>query len=263
MVKKILIIEDERFLAQLMSERLTKEGYQTAVANNGLEALDVLESFKPDLITLDLIMPHMNGFEFYQSICDAQGMPKYPILIVTAKSNYEKLFKDFFIDGFISKPFESQRFLEEVKLIINKKSQKKIDSDTIRVALIDSDAGQLGEIAKAFEQADFYVHQYDNAVLALEMITITPPDLVVVNLALKDISGDVLILRIQRMARTKTIPCILYIKGVAQHDPTVLSKLGEKTGVRVMAEFDKPAELVDVAKEELERARNQPPVDEE
>ena len=125
MEKKILIIEDEKEIAQLYAKRLKDKGYELALAHDGLEGLNKLKEFTPDLILLDLNMPNMGGLEFYQHICDPQGKPKYPVLVLTGRADLELLFLEFHVDGFIIKPFEGSRLLNEVEIILNKQYWKK------------------------------------------------------------------------------------------------------------------------------------------
>src|SRR5882757_5893304 len=101
MENKILILEDEKEIAEIYAKQLKNKGYASVLAYNGLEGLEKLKEIKPDLILLDLNMPEMGGVEFYQHICDAQNKPKHPVLVITGRADLESLFKDFHIEGFI------------------------------------------------------------------------------------------------------------------------------------------------------------------
>jgi len=69
-------------------------------------------------------MPKLGGLGFYQKICYGQDQPKYPVLVLTARANMEKLFKELNVDGFMAKPFEIKELIGEVSCIVNKKSAK-------------------------------------------------------------------------------------------------------------------------------------------
>jgi len=119
--KYILIIEDENDVIELVSNRLKAAGYKTDSASNGLEGLEKIKEKEPDLIILDLSMPKMSGIEFYQRICDSENnYPKYPVLVLTARANMRDLFKEFHVNGFITKPFEGEKLVEEVRVTLNK-----------------------------------------------------------------------------------------------------------------------------------------------
>jgi DNA-binding response OmpR family regulator len=81
--KKIMIIEDDRFLSSLMKARLEKEGFTVAQAFDGEEAMQELKSDLPSLIILDLIMPKVTGFEVLQMISITPQLDKVPVVIVS------------------------------------------------------------------------------------------------------------------------------------------------------------------------------------
>lgn len=126
MKKNILIIEDEQDVAELYAKLLNAKGFVTQVAFDGVEGLQKLEKFTPDLVLLDINMPKMDGLEFYRKICDENQKPKYPVLILTARGNLEVLFKDFVVDGFIVKPFDGNRLLKEVEVFFIMQHLKKL-----------------------------------------------------------------------------------------------------------------------------------------
>lgn len=83
--KKILIVEDESSLIKALSAVFHKAGFEVETSSDGIEALQKLEHFKPDLILLDILMPRMNGFEFLEKIKQHENLKQIPALIY---SNY-------------------------------------------------------------------------------------------------------------------------------------------------------------------------------
>ena len=83
MSKKILIIDDEEDVRVYLEALLSKEGYETVTASDGVEALEVLKAEKPDLITLDLQMPNDTGTAFYRKMHRNEEFNKIPIIIVS------------------------------------------------------------------------------------------------------------------------------------------------------------------------------------
>ncbi len=123
-LKKILIVDDEADLAQMIAFQFSAKGFQTKIASDGVEALNQLQNFTPDLIILDVNMPRMGGIEFYNKICNSNGKPLYPVLVLTARANIKDLFQPFDIDGFIIKPFEIDQLICEAEIIIKDKTQR-------------------------------------------------------------------------------------------------------------------------------------------
>lgn len=94
MDKKILVIEDDRFLSSLMKARLEKEGYKVSQAFDGEEALSLLRQLKPDLIIMDLIMPKVSGFELLENVSVDPQLNHIPIMILSnlgQESDIEKV----------------------------------------------------------------------------------------------------------------------------------------------------------------------------
>jgi CheY-like chemotaxis protein len=92
-MKKILVAEDDKFLANAYRIKLEKEGYEISIARDGQEALDRLKSFKPDLILLDLIMPVKDGFTVLEEIRNNDAFKKIPIVITSNLEQKEDLDK--------------------------------------------------------------------------------------------------------------------------------------------------------------------------
>lgn len=81
--KKILIVEDDKFLSLVLKGRLEKEGVSVIQAFDGKEALDVLKKDIPDLILLDLIMPNMSGFEFLEILRQDPQYSTIPVVVIS------------------------------------------------------------------------------------------------------------------------------------------------------------------------------------
>ena len=256
--KTVLVIDDEVDLQQLVKIALKSRGYRVETANNGLEGLEKLKTLNPHLIILDLNMPKMGGLVFYQHICDKNNQPKYSILILTARANMAKLFQDFIIDGFKTKPFEIDELLDEVDAIINKKFGivKKIKvSGTIRAAkicIVENDQEALKKIGSVFLNAGYVVNSISNSADAIEYIYENLPDVALIKLALPMISGDSAILQLKRMAKTYNVKFILYTEQQAEKT-VVIDKISTKRGIDCFVQYLNPQELVVAANEQLKQ----------
>jgi len=103
---QILVVEDDASLRKLMSAALKQHGYVTFLANDGLEALDVLEKTNIDLIISDIMMPNMDGYELTRQLRKADF--NLPILMVTAKETFEDKQEGFSAgtDDYMVKPID-------------------------------------------------------------------------------------------------------------------------------------------------------------
>jgi len=83
MAKKILVIEDEEIMIDLLQKKLTKEGYEISIARDGEEGLEVMKEIKPNLILLDIIMPKMGGFEVMEKMNKDKDLKKIPVIVIS------------------------------------------------------------------------------------------------------------------------------------------------------------------------------------
>ena len=117
---KILVVEDNKNLLVLMRSRLEQSGYEVLRAENGQQALRVLESFQVDLIISDIMMPHMDGFELIESLREANL--NMPILIVTAKEGFEDKERGFRLgtDDYMVKPIDMNEMILRVAALLRR-----------------------------------------------------------------------------------------------------------------------------------------------
>ena len=117
--KTILIVDDEKMIINLLTHNLTREGYNVIEAKDGLEAIDIAQEKKPDLILLDIMLPKLDGLSVCKRI---KNMMNVPILMVTAKD--EELDKilglELGADDYITKPFSVRELLARIKANLRK-----------------------------------------------------------------------------------------------------------------------------------------------
>ena len=126
MAKKILLVDDDADLANIVSLFLRENGYETTMANNGKECLDKLPEYQPDLILLDLEMPIMDGFQTCEKIREIEGDKKTPIIFLTGLDRdwdlivgYTKGCDSYIVKGHDSGDSYLEIVLAEVKKLLN------------------------------------------------------------------------------------------------------------------------------------------------
>lgn len=119
---KILIIEDEEAIADLLAYGLNKEGFHAAVSGNGTEGLREVERFKPDLLLLDWMLPDMSGLEVCKKVTATANIP---IIMITAKSDItdKVLGLEFGADDYITKPFDLREVIARIRTILRRMLQ--------------------------------------------------------------------------------------------------------------------------------------------
>ena len=83
MSKKILVIEDDLFLGEVLLKKLKNEGYETTLARDGAEGLKKISDIKPDLVLLDIILPSMNGYEILEAKFKDDAIKNIPVIIIS------------------------------------------------------------------------------------------------------------------------------------------------------------------------------------
>ena len=117
-MKKILIIEDEKVLLGLLQKKLTQEGYQVSIAEDGQKGMEMVRQDKPDLILLDIVMPKMGGFEVMEELNKDEELKDIPIIIISNSGQPVELdrAKELGIrDWLIKTDFDPQEVIDKVK----------------------------------------------------------------------------------------------------------------------------------------------------
>lgn len=249
--KVIMVIDDEEDLLDMVSFQLEAKGYKVFTACDGQDGLEKLNDINPDLIILDLNMPKMGGIEFYNEICEGDQKPRFPVMILTARANTEELFTSFAIDGFMAKPFEIDALVAKAEEILKNRDRDNIKNIKLgpqkskSVFIAEDNPEEFKKIALALLNAGYIVNSAKTGTAAINKIIADVPNLVLINLGLKDISGDIVVTRLARMPQTEKINYVLYCLRSAEHQKPVLGQIGDKTGIVKMIEYDDPVELVD------------------
>jgi CheY-like chemotaxis protein len=107
-------VDDDRTIRHVLTESLADEGYAVAEASNGREALDLLDTFRPDVILLDLMMPVMDGWAFRQHQRERRLALRARLIVVSASRRRDDGLEELGADAVIGKPFDVPQLLREV-----------------------------------------------------------------------------------------------------------------------------------------------------
>jgi len=121
MSKKILIIEDDKFLRELIVKKLVKEGYEISEAVDGEEGIKKVKEEKPDLVLLDLILPGIDGFEVLSRTKEDPALSQIPVIILSnlgQKEEVERGLKLGAIDYLIKAHFTPGEIIEKIRVIL-------------------------------------------------------------------------------------------------------------------------------------------------
>jgi len=142
---RILVVDDEPYLADLVSTALRYEGFDVRKAGNGREAISQVTDFRPQLVLLDVMMPELDGFEVATRL-QAQGQ-RVPILFLTARDATEDKIRGLTLGGddYVTKPFSLEELIARVRAILRRTDDRPGDSHLLTYAdlAMDEDSHEV------------------------------------------------------------------------------------------------------------------------
>lgn len=133
--KRILVVEDEEDILELVRYNLAKEGYRVSVADSGDAALQMAADQKPDLIVLDLMLPGVDGLEVCRRLKGDPSTQHIPIVMLTAKGEESDIIVGLELgaDDYITKPFSPKVLLARVRAVLRRISSRTYDASQVLV----------------------------------------------------------------------------------------------------------------------------------
>lgn len=136
---RILVVDDEEYLTDLLSTSLRFQGFEVAIADNGFGALATAGSFEPDLILLDVMMPDIDGMEVCRRLRSAGN--QVPVIFLTARDTKADLLSGFTVGGddYIAKPFSLEEVVVRIRAVLKRSSAVAEESQALRYADVAMD----------------------------------------------------------------------------------------------------------------------------
>jgi len=236
---KILIIEDERPLADLLASKLKKEGYEIENAYDGDEGYKKIKSWEPDLILLDIIMPKMDGYEVMEKI--NEGKTSTPVIVISNSGQpveIEKTRKLGAVDHLIKTEFSPTDVLEKVNdYLAGEQKSKKKKKETkaskpkeengskklgIKVLLVEDESFLRKMASKQLVKEGFSVYEAKDGEEGLSTFKEAKPDIVLLDIILPTIDGFQVLEKIRNYKD----------KEMSQVPIIMLSNLGQDSDIK-------------------------------
>ena len=130
---KVLYVEDEVFLAKIVSETLQTRGYDVVLEGDGAKAVDLFSKEKPDVCVLDIMLPNKDGFTIADEIRDKD--PQVPIIFLSAKSQTSDVVNGFKIGGndYIRKPFSIEELIVRIDNVLKNKTSAPEEAEEVKI----------------------------------------------------------------------------------------------------------------------------------
>jgi len=148
---KVLVVDDEEYIVELITYNLVSAGYKVISANNGIDAIKLVKEEKPKLILLDLMIPGKDGYDVCKEIRSNSDMKGISIIMLTAKSEeFDKVLGlELGADDYITKPFSVRELLARVKAVLRRTSTKEEVSEVIAI----------GDLTANFEKREISIKE--------------------------------------------------------------------------------------------------------
>ena len=166
---RILVVEDDKEIQELITYFLTKEGYEVDRASDGLEGLKLLKENKNDLVILDLMLPNLDGKNFTKIVRDISSEYGEPVIIMlTAKTELEDVLDGLEIgaDDYMKKPFDPRELVLRIKKFL-KTTDREIKNEKYRFKDIEVDESRHMVTANG-EEVELSIKEYDLLLLLIK-----------------------------------------------------------------------------------------------
>jgi signal transduction histidine kinase/CheY-like chemotaxis protein len=197
----VLTIDDDPGVLELLERYLIKEGYRVVAAKSGAEGLRLAAEIRPSAITLDVVMPEMDGWQVLRSLKSHAELADIPVVIVTMTDDMAQGFALGAAD-FLVKPVDRTRLLNVVERI-------KPSNQAARVLVVEDDPASSEMLTRLLKNANCQVAVAHNGVEALKRIEASLPDLMLLDLMMPEMDGFEVVAKIKNDARWRSIPVVV------------------------------------------------------
>jgi len=208
--KTVLIIDDDPTVSELMKRQLLKENYKVVVAPNGKEGIRLARDLKPDVITLDILMPEMDGWSVLRTLKADPKVSDIPVIMASILDEKNKGFSLGAAD-FLSKPVQKEYLMKSIKNLIG-------DKENLKICLIEDDDSLRFTIKEILEKQNVKILEAENGKIGMSVLQNEEikPDLILLDLMMPVMNGFEFLKKI-RETELSSIP-ILVLTGAELSD---------------------------------------------
>lgn len=182
MPKRVLVVDDDPLVATIAKNKLSLAGFEVETASNGAVALHLVQRTRFDAIVTDIVMPRMDGVDFYKALKNDPRTLDIPIIILTENSRYRDLFHQLGVDSFLEKPLHPEALVATLRGIF--KDQESME----QVLIIGAMEPVVLEMSRLLEQIGQKTVVARGGAEAMAMALSVVPKLIFLDLLLKDLA---------------------------------------------------------------------------
>ncbi|PJE76207.1 hypothetical protein COV04_00780 [Candidatus Uhrbacteria bacterium CG10_big_fil_rev_8_21_14_0_10_48_11] len=253
--KKILIVEDNEALLRALEKKFLGYQYEVVLARDGAEGLTAITEQKPDVVLLDILMPHVDGFAVLEKLNTDKVIPALPVIIISNSGQpveIDRAIKLGARDYLVKAEFDPEEVVEKVRAVLGEppldhdsKSAPAVQatSGSKRILVVEDDQFLRDLLTRKLKAEGFIVETAIDGESALAVTQKTKPDLILLDIILPGIDGFTILERLKKDSNLATIPVILLTNLGQRDDVDKGLKLGA-VGYLVKAHFT-PGDIVE------------------
>lgn len=246
--KTILVLDDHPDVRRFFCYQLQRRGYKVLEASDETELLEHAQKTKIDLITLDLIMPGMNGHDILGIIREEPSLKNIPVLIVSMVEDNERGIL-LGANGYLKKPFKVDELIQAVQNIFGNEKRS--------VLVVDDEPGVLEMICLQLEEMGYPVNMARDGEEALDFLEKQTPDIMILDVCMPKKSGYEVLSWIRNQPRTRNLPVIIITGNKLTDEKAKFFSLGLNTAVEKSLGLNFLFEKIDsMLMSSVERAQN-------
>jgi len=199
--KTILVVDDDPVARDLLRRHLSRGGYRVEVATNGEEAMRLAREISPDAITLDVLMPQMDGWTVLAALKEDPELEKIPVAMLSIVDD-RHIGYSLGASDYLTKPIDREKLLAVLARLCPNKGG-------MRVLVVEDDGPTRELVRRTLENRDWRVSEAENGVVGLRRLDEAPPDLVLLDLMMPEMDGFEFLSRLRQEERWREIPVVV------------------------------------------------------
>ena len=199
--KTILVVDDDPVARDLLRRHLGRGGYRVEEAENGEEALRLARNFLPDAITLDVLMPQMDGWAVLSALKEDPELENIPVTMLSIVDD-RRIGFTLGASEYLTKPIDREKLLAVLARICP-------DKNASRVLIIEDDAQARDLVRRTLEARDWSVAEAENGIVGLQRMNEAAPDLVLLDLMMPEMDGFEFLSHMRQDERWRNIPVVV------------------------------------------------------
>lgn len=203
--RKVLIVEDKAHAQQILQSFLSEAGYEIETAANGIEALEKAKQWKPDVITLDILLPVKDGWQVMRELKQHPLCKNIPVIIISMLDERNLGFGLGAVDYFV-KPVQKDALLESLRKVT---AVRPLNKRSAKILVIDDDHSVTDLLQVILEAEGCAVLKATNGREGLRLAREERPDLIILDLVMPEISGFNVAYQLKHNPKTQSIPVIV------------------------------------------------------